>query len=246
MIPIFVVCAAVGATVLVLQFILSLAGLCGEHDFGHGVGGLDHDVAAADFHGEATHEVHSSGHHAGAGHSPHFATWLIRALTLRTVSTALAFFGLAGLAAHAADCSPFATMLIAVAAGVGSMYAVYSMFCGMKSLRAEGTARIQRALGKEATVYLHVPGNRQGRGKIQINLQNRTMEYLALTDGDTIPTARDRHRHRSPRLRSRSSRGNPHQNHARANTNSQCQRGPKIETRSASVDVCHRLARAAA
>jgi hypothetical protein len=171
---------------------LSLAGLGGEHDIGHDLGELDQDVAAGDFHGEAPHEAHGSGHagghHAGAAHSSHVATWLIRVLTLRTVATALAFFGLAGLAAHAADCSPFTTMLIAVAAGIGSMYAVYSMFCGMKSLRAEGTARIQRSLGKEATVYLHVPGNRQGRGKIQINLQNRTMEYLALTDGERIPT----------------------------------------------------------
>ena len=53
---------------------------------------------------------------------------------------------------------------------------------------AEGTVRINRALGAEATVYLRIPGNRQGAGKIQINLQNRTMEYLAVTLGDAIPT----------------------------------------------------------
>jgi hypothetical protein len=185
MIPIFVVCAAVGATALVLQFILSLTGLGGEHDFGHDFGGLDHDVAGGDVHGDVSH---AGSHHSGAAHSTLATSWLIRALTLRTVSTALAFFGLAGLAGHAADFSPEMTLLIALAAGFGSMYAVYWMFNGLKSLRAEGTAKIHRAIGKEATVYLHIPGNRQGRGKIQINLQNRTMEYLAMTDGAAIPT----------------------------------------------------------
>ena len=192
MIPVFVVCASVGAMVLVLQFILSLTGLGGEHDFGHDVGGLDHDLSG-DVHGDIGNDAHAAlGHaneqHSAAGHSPHGAMRLIRALSLRTVSTVLAFFGLAGLAAHSADCSEWTTLLVAVAAGIGSMYAVYWLLCGMKSLRAEGTARIQRALGKEATVYLHIPGYRQGRGKIQINLQNRTMEYLAMTSGETIPT----------------------------------------------------------
>ena len=100
----------------------------------------------------------------------------------------MAFFGLSGLAAQSADCTPFNTLLIAVAAGLGAMYAVYAMLRATQSLRAEGTVHINRALGKEATVYLHIPANRHGAGKIQINLQNRTMEYLATTAGDAIPT----------------------------------------------------------
>ena len=109
-------------------------------------------------------------------------------LSLRTIVAALAFFGLAGLAAQAADCTPFTTLLIATAAGLGAMYAVYAMLRGMRSLRAEGTARIHRAVGQQATVYLHIPAQQKGAGKIQINLQNRTMEYLATTPGDAIPS----------------------------------------------------------
>jgi hypothetical protein len=109
-------------------------------------------------------------------------------LSLRTIVAALAFFGLSGRAAEAADCPPFTAFLIAVAAGLGAMYTVYFMLRGMRSLRAEGTARIHRAVGQQATVYLHVPARQEGAGKIQINLQNRTMEYLATTPGDAIPT----------------------------------------------------------
>ena len=68
------------------------------------------------------------------------------------------------------------------------MYAVYAMLRGMRSLRAEGTVRIHRAVGQQATVYLRIPAQQKGAGKIQINLQNRTMEYLATTPGDAIPS----------------------------------------------------------
>ena len=202
MTAVYVVCAAVGATVLVLQFVLALIGLGGDalgvdapHDFGHDMGGVDHDFTGADVHGDVGHDGSSAGEHARhasarrrRGPRASRRDQLFRVLSLRTVVAALAFFGLAGLAANSADCSSFTTLLIAIAAGLGAMYAVYAMLCGMQSLRAEGTVRIHRALGKEATVYLRIPANQKGAGKIQINLQNRTMEYLATTPGDAIPT----------------------------------------------------------
>ena len=195
---VFVVCAAVGATVLVLQFLLALLGLGGDalgvdvpHDFGHDASGVDHDYGS----GDADHDGSVSADHVeadsqsqhSAGHAAHGSASLFRVLSLRTIVAALAFFGLAGLAAQAADCTPFNTFLIAAAAGLVAMYAVYAMLCGMRSLRAEGTVRIQRAVGRQATVYLRIPARRGGAGKIQINLQNRTMEYLATTAGEAIP-----------------------------------------------------------
>jgi len=189
----FVVCAAVGATVLVLQFLLGVIGLGGEalgvdtpHDFGHDVDGGDHDLAGDDVHGD----IDGDGSHASAQHDSahHGSTSLFRVLSLRTVVAALAFFGLAGLAAQSAEYPPWQALLIAVGAGLAAMYGVYWLLCAAKSLRAEGTARIQRAMGKEATVYLRIPGHQKGNGKIQINLQNRTMEYLATTTGDAIPS----------------------------------------------------------
>ena len=211
MTAVFVVCAAVGATVLVLQFLLALVGLGGDalgvdmpHDFGHDMGGADHDFsgdeadhdfASGEAHGDAAHdgsaaenaEAHAQLHYSVASFASHGSTSLFRALSLRTIVAALAFFGLAGLAAQAGDCTPFNALLIAAAAGLGAMYAVYAMLRGMRSLRAEGTVHIQRAVGRQATVYLRIPAERKGAGKIQINLQNRTMEYQATTPGGAIP-----------------------------------------------------------
>ncbi len=130
MIAVFVICAAVGTTVLVLQFLLALVGLGGDalgvevpHDFGHDAGGLDHDLAADGVHGEVCHD-HAAGrdeaHHPTTAHAPH-ALSIFRALSLRTVTAALAFFGLAGLAAHSADCTPSTSLLIAGGAGLGGV-----------------------------------------------------------------------------------------------------------------------------
>ena len=201
MTTVFVACAAVGATVLVLQFLLALVGLGGDalgvdvpHDFGHDLGGADHDFASGEMHGDVDHdaaaehaESQAQFHHA-ASHAFHGSTWLFQVLSLRTVVAALAFFGLSGLAAQKAGYSTFNALLIAAAAGLGAMYAVYAMLRAMRSLRADGTVRIQRAVGQTATVYLRIPAHEKGAGKIQINLQNRTMEYLATTAGDAIPS----------------------------------------------------------
>jgi hypothetical protein len=188
----------------VLQFLLALIGLGGDalgvdapHDVGHDLGGAEHDFEAGEAHGDAGHYGSEGGEqgealaqlqHSAAGHGAHGSTWLFQALSLRTIVAALAFFGLAGLAAQTARCTSFNSLVIAAAAGVGALYAVYAMLRSMRSLGAEGTARIHRAVGRQATVYLRIPARQKGAGKIQINLQNRTVEYLATTPGEAIPS----------------------------------------------------------
>jgi hypothetical protein len=193
----FTLCAALGGTILLLQFLLGLMGLGGHadvggdvgHDFGGGFhdGGDFHagggDLHSGDVHTEALHDSH-----AGDQSDHHEANSLFHVLSFRAIVAALAFFGLAGRAADAADIPLPMTLLIAVAAGMAALYGVYWMMRCMQSLQAEGTARIERAVGKIGTVYLRIPANESESGKIQLDLQNRTMEYLAMTSGPELPT----------------------------------------------------------
>jgi membrane protein implicated in regulation of membrane protease activity len=183
----FLLCATVGGTILVLQFLMGLVGLGGHTDLGgdmgHDFGGDFHD-GAGDMH---SGDVHTDGHTSDSG-GHHDANWLFRVLSFRAVVAALAFFGLAGLAADSAKIALPFTLLIALAAGTAALYGVYWIMRGMQSLQAEGTVRIERAVGKIGTVYLRIPANESESGKIQINLQNRTVEYLAMTSGPEIPT----------------------------------------------------------
>ena len=176
---VFVVCATIGSTVLVFQFVLTVIGLGGEaFDLDMPDGDVDADVDLdLDFDADTGSDIEAG--HVGS-------SWLFGMISVRTVVAAMAFFGLGGLAARSADASPGATLLVALAAGAAAMYGVYWIMRGLKSLNSEGTPRIRKALNRYGTVYTTIPANKSGSGKIQINVQNQTMEYLAMTSGEKL------------------------------------------------------------
>lgn len=169
---IYSVCAVLGGTVLVCQFVMTLIGM--------GDGDLPDDLpddVPHDFHvGDAAHSGHQ-----------HDAVWFFKMLTFRTIVAALTFFGLAGLAAGSAELPNHVTLVIALAAGATAMYGVHCIMQLLHKLRAEGTVRIERAVGKAGTVYLRIPGQRAGAGKVHVNVQSRTMEYEAMTSQADLP-----------------------------------------------------------
>jgi hypothetical protein len=173
---VYLVCALVGATLLVAQFLLGLLGIGGDH----GVD-ADHDVDVDHDAGDAHHDTSADHDH---GHS-----WYVGILTFRTVVAALTFFGLAGLAASQQfQEEEHISLGVAIAAGVGAMLLVAWMMKSLKKLASEGTVRIDRAVGQPGTVYLSIPGRRSGVGKVTVVLQNRTVEYQAVTAEEELPT----------------------------------------------------------
>jgi anti-sigma factor RsiW len=177
----YLVCAVLGGTVLGFQFLMGLAGLGHHHDIGEG----------HDFHDAVGHD---GGGHADGGHDDHAAAHersasrFARNLTLRTLVAGLTFFGLAGGAASASELPPAASFVLALGAGASAFYGVAWLMRALQRLRAEGTARIEGAVGLTGTVYLTIPGARAGAGKVHLNMQNRTVEYQAVTAAGSLPT----------------------------------------------------------
>ncbi|MEZ6071110.1 MAG: hypothetical protein R3C10_12740 [Pirellulales bacterium] len=187
----FLLAAAIGGTVVVFQFMLTMIGFGAEAadfdipddipddvnvDFDGG-GDFDTDFDTdvdADLEGDADHAHHSS------------SNSVFRVLSVRTVTAALAFFGLGGLGAESVGWAPLPTIAFASACGLAALYAVYWLMQSMKKLDHSGTVSIRRAVGQHGTVYTTIPGAQSGTGKIQLNLQNRTVEYLAQTSGDPL------------------------------------------------------------
>jgi hypothetical protein len=176
---IYLVCAIVGGTLLVCQFLLGLLGFgdhhdaAGDHDF--------HDVADHDSHvgHGAQHDDHHDGHHS----------WFLSVLTFRSLVAALTFFGLVGLAAEKNfEQTPPVSLALAVAGGAAALLGVAYLMRVLHRLKSDGTVRIERAVGQAGTVYLTVPGQRAGVGKVTLKLQNRTVEYQALTPYQQLPT----------------------------------------------------------
>jgi membrane protein implicated in regulation of membrane protease activity len=177
----FLICAVVGGTILICQFVLTLVGLGGDHG-----GDFAHDVPH-DFAGDVGHDVHVGGAHGaeGAGHDAHGhhgSSWLFGVISFRTLVAASTFFGLAGLAARSAELGLGPQLLLAAAAGVGAMYGVHWIVRSMGRLTEDATVRIRHALGQEGTVYIPIPPAKAQAGKVQIRVQNRLVEYEAVTN----------------------------------------------------------------
>jgi hypothetical protein len=166
---VYLICAALGGTLFVCQFLMSLVG-AGHTDVGH------------DIPHEWSHDGHTD-HHDSTGSS-----WFFGVLTFRAVIAALTFFGLGGLAASASKTHGGISLAIAAACGFAAMLLVATLMRALQTLKDDGTVQIRNAVGKQGTVYLTIPGNKSGFGKVQLNLQNRTTELQAVTFQDQLPT----------------------------------------------------------
>lgn len=178
----YLVSAVLGATILVGQMALLVFGFGHHGDLGHDAdaGGLDMDHSHADGPAQdANHEPAAADRDAS-----HF----FNVLSFRTVSAAVAFFGLAGMAGTTAGFPSPEPFLLALASGVAAMYGVYYLMRALYRLNCDGAQRIERAVGHQAIVYLSVPAAHEGCGKIHVTLQNRLVELEAATAGDRLPT----------------------------------------------------------
>ena len=71
--------------------------------------------------------------------------------------------------------------MLAVAAGIGAMYGVHWLITSIGRLGQDATLRVKSALGHEGTVYVPIDGEKAQAGKIQLNVQNRLVEFEAVT-----------------------------------------------------------------
>lgn len=176
MLTFYVVCAVMGSAILVCQLVLMLVGAGGDHDL------AGHDFGGHDFGG------HDAGGHDAAHGDAHDSSWFFKLVTFRAMVAALAFFGFGGWAADAGGVSSYTAFVSAVGVGAVAMVVVAWLMRVMQSLQSEGTARIEWAVGMPGSVYLSIPGHREGAGKVTVRMRNRAVEYQAMTSGDALPT----------------------------------------------------------
>lgn len=154
----FLVCAAFGGGLLVLQLLASLFG-------------LDHG---------GVHAVHGAHGSDPADHG-------LNLLSVRGLAAAVAFLGVGGLAG--ARWGAAAAIGIGLALGLLALVGVALATRMLLRFEDDGTLHIEGAVGSSADVYLAIPARRSGRGKIHLALQNRLVEYPAVTSHDaTLPT----------------------------------------------------------
>ncbi|WP_106830341.1 NfeD family protein [Parabacteroides pacaensis] len=95
-------------------------------------------------------------------------------------------FGWTAIALRSSVNNTFLLLLIAAIVGILLVTAVMYIFKWLSGMEQSGNIRIQTATGCKGTVYLTIPGKRQGEGKVQISIQGAIREYNAVTDGDKL------------------------------------------------------------
>ncbi len=188
----FLMAAVVGGTVMVCQFLMTMLGLGDDGaDFGDGDVGGDVGVDVGDFDGGGDMDLDVDGdhqtpmHHAADADVDHpGSSWLFQVLSFRTIVAALTFFGLGGAWSSSSGHTEALALMIAFAAGGGAMFAMYHLMKAIYNLQSSGNVDIRNAVGQPAKIYIPVPSAGEGKGKVQVTLQGRMMEYEAITDDD--------------------------------------------------------------
>lgn len=170
-------CAIVGGVLAVGQAILAVIGL-GEAE-------LDFDGIDADIDVGLDVDLDVDGD-VDVGSADGDARF-VGLLSTRAIVAAVAVFGMSGMAFRT-HLTPLQTVLGAIGAGIGTMYLVAWVIRMMHKLAADGTVYIEHAVGQTGTVYLSIPANNAGPGKVTVRLRDRTMEYQAMTSGPKIRT----------------------------------------------------------
>lgn len=156
--------------IFVIQTVLTFLGIGGD-------GGVDTDM---DMGGDVD---------LGGGDGTFDVDPSMNLLTFRNFVNFCLGFGWTAVLMHDKVKSDFLLMLFAVIVGVALVAAVMWLFKWLSGMQQSGNIDVHTAaIGCEGKVYLTIPGERKGEGKVQITINNAVREYDALCEGDTIST----------------------------------------------------------
>lgn len=162
MMQVFWGCAIVGSVILVVQLVLMLIG-------------IDSDVADLDF------DADGGTLDLGGG---------LSMFSIKSLINFLVGFGWAGVCLVDSIENKTVLMLIAILVGALFSWMYLFLYKKMRKLEHNGAFKIDVCVGKMATVYLRIPANNDGQGKIQISINGSIHEFNAITDGEALPTGR--------------------------------------------------------
>jgi hypothetical protein len=111
-------------------------------------------------------------------------------LSLKNIVAFFAVFGWSGIGFINAGLASWLVILLAFICGFLMMVLMATLFYLMSKLAESGTLKMKNAVGKLGEVYLVIPANRGGMGKVQLNVQGSLRTLDAITDDlEKIPTS---------------------------------------------------------
>lgn len=179
----FVACPA--ALVLIIQTILLIVGFGSDADADSDFdadadAGTDFDGdsdfgADSDFDADTDHDVHHDS-------MPHDHDAGLRVFTFRGFIAFFTIFGWGGLALMKLGSGAIVALIISIILGSLFMLLDAVIMRAVIKMQSDGTVDYRNAVGEVGSVYIPIPPNREGSGKITVIIQERLCECDAVTD----------------------------------------------------------------
>ena len=106
----------------------------------------------------------------------------LRILTVRGIMAFLVMFGWIGVVMTDSGVPLWLTLPVATIGGFITMVILALLMKLVMKLRSDGNLDNRNAVGTAGTVYLTIPAERRGEGKVQLMLQGSYVERNAVTD----------------------------------------------------------------
>lgn len=184
-------CISIPSTlILIIQTILIIAGFgdSGPDTNLSDTSGLDLPDGGVDFDGgtdlsgiDGDVSGHDVGNPADAG--------AMHLFTFQGIITFLCVFAWSAILTYMGTNSILLSLLVGFVLGAGAMFGVAKIIQASAKLAQNGNINARNYLGELGTVYLVIPAAEKGRGKVNISLGERYVEFDAITeDADDIPS----------------------------------------------------------
>ena len=168
--------------VFIIQTVMTFLGAAGDTDFDINT---DMDTAGPSDIADGSVDV---GADVDTGETGHLGTGM-NLLTFRNFINFLIGFGWTAILLKDSIPATGLRMLIAILVGVVLVAVVMLLFKWLTDMQQSGNINVfKSAVDCEGSVYLTIPGERAGEGKVQITINNSVREYAAVTDGPTLKT----------------------------------------------------------
>ena len=162
------VIALVTSLVFLIQMVLTFIGI-GDADTDVDLGG------DADFGGDAGFSDGDTLDTGGA----------MQLFTIRNFINFLLGLGWGGVCLYSVIPNTIVLSLVSILVGVLFVYIFLIIYRQLRKLERNGAYHIDDCVGQTVDVYLTIPSNRSGMGKVQISFSGSVQELSALTDSDT-------------------------------------------------------------
>ncbi len=152
--------------IFLVQSILTIIG-------GHAGDSLD----AADVDIDSDFDSHPDGDH-GTFH----------VFSFRNLINFLLGFSWAGISLYSTVSKPLLLITISVFIGIVFIYLFFVLIQQLQRFAEDNTFNIEDTIGKKAEVYLRIPAQRSGKGKILVSVKGSVHELDAMTDAEELPS----------------------------------------------------------